>query len=151
MNKISVIGRIGRDPEQRFLPDGTAILSFALADDIGFGDKKATNWWNCTIFGKRAETLQQYLAKGTQVVVWGGVTMREYNDKDGNKRVSPDVRIDELALVGSKPEGQQQPQQRQQQAPQRQQQRPASSSGGGASYIDNIPFAPTHVRKAWFM
>jgi len=112
MNKITVSGRVGRDPETRYLTDGKAVLSFSLADDVGFGDKATTNWWNCTIFGKRAESLAAMLNKGKEVTVFGQVNLRKWTDKTGNERLSPDIFVDDIKLHGGKSEGNQEPQQR---------------------------------------
>ena len=100
MNSITIAGQLGRDAEQRFLPNGDAVASFSVADSQG--KDKPTIWWNCSIFGKRAEALTQYLTKGQAVTVVGNVTQREYTDKDGNKRISLDVRVSEVALQGGK-------------------------------------------------
>ena len=100
MNSITIAGQLGKDAETRALPDGTPILSFSVADSQG--RDKATIWWNCALFGKRAESLAPYLTKGTSVTVVGTVTEREYTDKDGNKRKSMDVRVQDVALQGGK-------------------------------------------------
>ena len=102
MNSISIAGQLGKDAEQRFLPNGDAVASFSVADSQG--KDKPTIWWNCALFGKRAEALAQYLVKGQAVTVVGNVTQREYTDKDGNKRTSMDVRVNDLALQGGKRE-----------------------------------------------
>ena len=105
MNIWHFIGRIGRDGELRYSPGGDAILSFPVAVDSGYGDKKKTTWPRCTIFGKRAEALAPYIVKGAQVGISGEVTLREY-DKDGSTRQSLDVRVSEVTLVGGKGEAQ---------------------------------------------
>lgn len=98
MNVISISGSLGKDAEQKFLPDGTAILNFSVADDQG--KTKPTLWWSCAIFGKRAESgLAQYLVKGQAVTVNGAVSMREY-EKDGVKRQAFDIRVNDVALQG---------------------------------------------------
>ena len=102
MNIITIAGQLGRDAEQRFLPNGDAVASFSVADSQG--KDKPTIWWNCSIFGKRAESLAQYLTKGQAVTVTGSVSQREYTDKDGNKRTSMDVRVTDIALQGGKRE-----------------------------------------------
>ena len=117
MNKISVTGRVVADSEIRYTPGGDAILQIRLADDVGYGEKKTTNWWNCSLFGKRAEGLAPHLTKGQQVVVFGTAQMRDWTNKDGIKQISPDIRIDEIQLVGGKSEGQQPKQQSQQNRP----------------------------------
>lgn len=103
MNKISIVGRIVADAEMRFTQSGEGILQFRVADDIGYGEKKTTNWWQCSIWGKRAEALQSYIAKGQKVTVFGQAVMREWVNKDGIKQLSPEVRVDEIDL-GTKPE-----------------------------------------------
>lgn len=104
MNSITFDGRVAADAELRYTPGGDPILGFRVASDIGYGDKKTTNWFACTIWGKRGESLQQYIAKGQQVTVYGQLTLREWTDKDGSKRLSPDVRVSEISLQGGKRE-----------------------------------------------
>lgn len=104
MNSITFDGRLAADAELRYTPSGDAVLSFRVASDIGFGDKKTTNWFLCQVWGKRGETLQQYLQKGQQVTVYGQLTLREWQDKEGQKRLSPDVRVNEISLQGGKRE-----------------------------------------------
>ena len=102
MNVITVAGQLGKDSERRALSDGTPVLSFSLADSQG--KDKLTIWWNCSMFGKRADSLQQYLTKGQSVTVVGTVSEREWTDKDGQKRKSMDVRVNDIALQGGKRE-----------------------------------------------
>jgi single-strand DNA-binding protein len=103
MNIYSFTGRLARDSETRFTQGGMAICSFTVAVDYGFGENKGTNWLRCSLFGKRAEGgLPKYLVKGTQVAITGELRIREYDDKDGNKRTSVDVSVDKLDLIGSR-------------------------------------------------
>lgn len=119
MNSITITGHLGRDIELRSLSDGTPVGGFSVADSQG-RDKPAI-WWRCSIFGKRAESLAPYLKKGQQVTIVGTVSEREYTDKDGQKRTSIDVRVNDLALQGGRPEAQQEaPRAAQRAAPQRQ-------------------------------
>jgi single-strand DNA-binding protein len=104
MNKITVTGRLAAEAEVRYLPDGKAICNFRVASDVGFGEKKSTNWFNCAIFGKRGEALSQFLTKGQQVTVFGTLSLREWTNKDGAKQVSPDIAVDEIELQGGKQE-----------------------------------------------
>ena len=113
-NNITVFGRLGRDAEQKFTPSGSAVLEFSVAEDVGFGDKKVTNWWKCAVWGKQAEgALVGYLKKGQQVVVFGEVTQREYDAKEGYKKISIELRVNAVQLAGEKQQGGQ----TQQQAP----------------------------------
>lgn len=102
MNSITITGNLTRDAELRSLNDGTAVLSFAVADNQG-KDKTAI-FWSCSLFGRRADSLEQYLTKGQQVTVVGTVSEREWTDKEGNKRKSMDVRVNDIALQGGKRE-----------------------------------------------
>lgn len=102
MNKLAATGRIVADAELRFTPGGDPIANFRLASDVGFGDKKTTNWFNCQIWGKRGEALAPHLTKGQQVTVFGQLTLREWTNKEGVKALSPDIRIDEIDLQGGK-------------------------------------------------
>ena len=108
MNIYNFTGRLARDCEQRFTQGGMAICSFSVAVDYGFGDNKGTNWIRCTLFGKRAEGgLPQYLMKGAQVAISGELKVREYDDKEGNKRTSVEVSVDKLDLIGGKQDNKQ--------------------------------------------
>lgn len=113
MNSITICGQLGKDSEVKFLQSGDAICNFSIADSQG--KDKPTIWWNCALFGKRAESLSKYLLKGQSVTVVGSVSEREWVDKDGNKRKQFDVRVNEVALQGGKKESNQssQPAQRQ--------------------------------------
>ena len=131
------------------MPNGDAVASFSVADSQG--KDKPTIWWNASLFGKRAESLAPYLTKGQAVTVSGSVTEREWTDKEGGKRKSMDVRVQDIALQGGRkdlaPAPQQAPQQghpsqrygsAQEQAPQRQAPKPAV--GGFDDMDDDIPF-----------
>lgn len=102
MNQITVAGTLGRDAEVRYLNSGDAVCNFSVADSQG--RDKPTIWWNCTLFGKRAESLSQYLTKGQSVTVVGQVSEREFQDKNGNHRKAMDVRVQDLALQGGRRE-----------------------------------------------
>lgn len=105
-NNISIIGRVAADAELKYTPNGSAVLEFRIADDVGYGDKKVTNWWRCAMFGKQADgKLAEFLKKGQQVVVFGEATMREWTDKEGNKRMSPEVRVTSVQLAGQRQSG----------------------------------------------
>ncbi|PRP68474.1 single-stranded DNA-binding protein [Chromobacterium amazonense] len=102
MNSINFDGRLGADAQLRYTPNGDAVLSFSVASDIGFGERRTTNWFNCQVWGKRAEALQRFMVKGQQVTVYGQLTLREWQDREGAKRLSPDVRVVELSLQGGR-------------------------------------------------
>ena len=99
MNSWSFIGRIGRDGEVRFIPSGDAVLSFPVAVDSGYGQKKKTSWARVTVWGKRGESLAEYIIKGNQIGITGEVTLNEFTTKDGVKQQNLDVRASEVTLI----------------------------------------------------
>jgi single-strand DNA-binding protein len=109
MNVITVAGTLGKDAEVKYLSNGDAIANFSVADSQG--KDKPTLWWNCGLYGKRAESLSQYLVKGQAVTVTGSVSEREWTDKNGLTRRSMDVRVNDVALQGGRRDAE--PQQRQ--------------------------------------
>lgn len=102
MNNITVAGQLGRDAEVRYLPNGDAVANFIVADSQG--KDKPIIWWNCQLYGKRAESLSQYLVKGQAVTVSGNVTQRTYADKQGVEKTSTEIRVGDVALQGGKRE-----------------------------------------------
>lgn len=116
MNVITVAGTLGKDAEVKYLPNGDAIANFSVADSQG--RDKPTIWWNCGLYGKRAESLSQYLTKGQAVTVTGTVSEREWTSKDGEKRKSMDVRVNDVALQGGRRDAEPQQERRQAPAPQ---------------------------------
>lgn len=101
ISKITVSGNIGRDPELRAFKDGTAILKFSLAGNTGYGEKKVTTWYDCSIFGKRAESLSPHLNKGKMILVHGDFQIREW-EKDGRKGKSAEILVSDVEFMGGK-------------------------------------------------
>lgn len=101
MNHLIFTDHLGKDAEQRFLQNGDSIVSFSVPCSSGFGDKKKTAWVRCSMFGKRGESVFQYLKKGTLVGVAGEFAMNEW-EKDGVKNSMPECRVSELSLLGSR-------------------------------------------------
>jgi len=130
MNSINFTGNLGRDAEQRNLPDGTAILTMSVPCKSGFGDKAITTWLRCTLFGKRGESVAPYLKKGALVGISGEFSAREYTDKDGNKRQSLEVRVNDVTLLGGRTE----------QAAPAPRPAPVQVSGGFDDMDSDIPF-----------
>lgn len=135
MNNITVAGTLGRDSELRSIPSGEQVLSFSVADSQG--RDKPTIWWNCQLWGKRAASLEQYLVKGQQVTVTGGVSEREWNDKDGIKQKRLEVRVNDVALQGSKSGGDAEPRQA---APPRAAAAKPAPAGSGFDDFEDAPF-----------
>jgi single-strand DNA-binding protein len=101
MSTIICTGRLGRDGELRTTQSETKVLSFSVADDIGYGENKRTQWLDCALFGKRAEALAQYLTKGTIVEIVGEPSIRTYEGKNG-AGASLQVKVQEIKLHGGK-------------------------------------------------
>ena len=102
MNNWNFTGNLGKDAELRYTAAGDSIASFSVGVKSGYGDKATTTWARCSLFGKRAEALTPYLAKGQLVGVTGEVSMREWEGNDGQKRSALEVRVQDLTLLGKK-------------------------------------------------
>lgn len=105
VNKVILVGNLGRDAELRYTPGGAAVAKFSLATTEVWNDKagqrqEKTEWHNIDVWGKQAETLTEYLRKGKQVYVEGRLQTDEYTDKEGVKRKSTKVRSDRIVLLG---------------------------------------------------
>ena len=105
MNTISITGRLTRDAELRYTPSGKPVSSFCVASDYGYGDRKKANFFECGLWGERAEKVTQYLTKGTPLTVIGELEIYEYQGKDGIKRKAIRVHVDKFEFQGSKPTG----------------------------------------------
>jgi single-strand DNA-binding protein len=107
VNKITLIGNLGRDPEIRYAQSGMAIckLSLAVTERVKDGDgwKDATEWFRVTLFSKMAENAAQYLQKGRQVYVDGRLKSSKYQDKEGVERTSIEVIANNIQFLGSGP------------------------------------------------
>ncbi len=107
LNKIMLIGNLGRDPEIRYTPDGSPVANFSLATAESWTDKSGTRqerteWHNIVAWNKLAEISKRYLQKGRQVYVEGRLRTREWDDKDGNKRRTTEVIASQIVLLGSR-------------------------------------------------
>jgi len=99
MATIIVVGRIGSDAELRETQGGTKVASFSVADDVGYGEKKSTQWIKCAVFGKRAEAIHSYLTKGSVVEVVGAPVAEGWT-KDGQAKSQIKVSVSEIKLHG---------------------------------------------------
>ena len=107
MNKIIVIGHLGRDPEMRYTPNGQAVTSFSVASSrryttSGGEQREETEWFNVSAWGKLGETCNQYLTKGQQVYIEGRMSSRTYEGRDGTTRVSIDVFLNDVQFLGGR-------------------------------------------------
>jgi single-strand DNA-binding protein len=120
VNKVILIGNLGRDPEVRFTQGGTPVANFTMATTDRWNDpsgekKEKTEWHRIVVWGKQAEIAGEYLRKGRPVYIEGSLQTREWVDRDGNKRYTTEVRAQRLQLLG------------------RAEDRGASSTAGGAA------------------
>lgn len=115
INKVILVGHLGRDPENRYLPSGEQVTSIAVATtdrwrDKATGDmKEQTEWHRISFFGKLAEIAGQYLKKGSQVYVEGRIRTNKYTDRDGIERHATEIIGDRMQMLGSKQDGSTQP------------------------------------------
>jgi single-strand DNA-binding protein len=121
MNKLIISGRLTRDAEQRFLPSGKAVLQFSVANNTGTSENQQTHYFDCSLFGKRAEgKLRDYMLKGQQVLVEGEISLNTFQKNDGSTGASLRVFVQNVEFIGGKSEGGQQQQRPAKQAPQQQ-------------------------------
>jgi single-strand DNA-binding protein len=108
INKAILIGRLGRDPEVRYTPDGTAVANFSIATseewkDRDTGEKRErTEWHRIVAFRRLGEICGEYLSKGRQVYIEGRIQTREWEDKDGNKRYTTEIVASQMQMLGAR-------------------------------------------------
>ena len=108
VNKVILLGRVGADPEVKFMPSGTAVLNLSLATNRKFKNQESgnyedkTEWHRVVFFNKPAETIGQYVKKGQQLYVEGRLQTRKWQDKDGVEKYSTDIISDNFTFIGSK-------------------------------------------------
>jgi single-strand DNA-binding protein len=104
MNKVILVGRLARDPELRTTTTGTSVCSFAIAVDRRFkrDGQPTADFFNVTAWGKQGEVISQYLRKGRQIAISGRLQTRNYTAKDGSKRYTTEVILEEFDFIGSR-------------------------------------------------
>ncbi len=111
VNKVIIVGNLGRDPEVRTFPSGDRVANVTIATTDRWKDKQtsemkeATEWHRVVFNGRLAEIVEQYLRKGAQVYVEGSLRTRKWTDKDGVERFTTEIRADEMKMLGSKDGG----------------------------------------------
>ncbi|MBI1285712.1 MAG: single-stranded DNA-binding protein [Thiobacillus sp.] len=110
VNKVILVGNLGRDPEMRYLPSGEAVANLAIATTDKYKDKtgqmvEATEWHRVSFFGRTAEVCGQYLKKGSQVYVEGSIRTRKYTDKEGVEKYATEIRGDRMQMLGGRSGG----------------------------------------------
>ena len=108
VNKVIVVGNLGKDPETRFMPDGKAVCNFSVATTDKWKDKatgeskEATEWHRVSSFGRLAEICGEYLKKGSQVYIEGKLRTRKWQDKEGQDRYTTEIIADAMQMLGSR-------------------------------------------------
>jgi single-strand DNA-binding protein len=110
VNKVILVGRLGRDPETRYTSGGQAVANFSVATDETYKDKagerqKRTEWHKIVVWGKQAEIAQQYLKKGSLIFIEGRIQSREWQDKEGQKRTSFEIVATNFRMLGGRGDG----------------------------------------------
>ena len=105
LNKVILIGRLGKEPTIRFMPNGEAVCNFSVATSEKYTDKngqrqEATEWHNVTMYRKLAEIAGEYLKQGSQVYIEGKIKSRKYTDKNGVERTAYDIIANEMKMLG---------------------------------------------------
>ena len=105
VNKVILVGNLGRDAELRYTPGGSPVATLNLAttemwNDTGGQRQEKTEWHRVVLWGTTAESLNEYLTKGKQIYVEGRLQTRQWDDKDGNKRYTTEIRGDRIVLLG---------------------------------------------------
>lgn len=108
VNKVLLIGNLGRDPDVRFMPSGDAVANFSIATSEHWKDKagekqEQTEWHRISAFGKTAEIVGEYLKKGAQVYIEGKLQTKKWTDKEGAERYTTEIRCDRMVMLGGKP------------------------------------------------
>src|SRR5215467_9704680 len=110
VNKVILVGRLGRDPETRYTGGGQAVANFSVATDETYRDRngerqKRTEWHKIVVWGKQAEIAQQYLKKGSLIFIEGRIQSREWQDKEGQKRTSFEIVANNFRMLGGRGDG----------------------------------------------
>lgn len=153
VNKVILVGNLGRDVELRYTPGGAAVATLNMATTDVWNDKagqrqEKTEWHRVVLWGKPAESLAEYLLKGRQIYAEGRLQTRQWDDREGNKRYTTEIRADRVVLLGSRggspglrtgSQEQQAPTSADEGRPD-QQQAPVSPDGAPELTEDDIPF-----------
>ena len=153
VNKVILIGNLGRDPEVRYMPSGDAVANITIATTETWKDKggekqEQTEWHRVAMFGKTAEIAGEYLKKGSQVYIEGKLQTRKWTDKEGQERYTTEIRADRMQMLGSRsgcsermPPSEEEVPSRYTAAPEKKAPAAAASKGSGFEDLeDDIPF-----------
>lgn len=153
VNKVILVGHLGRDPEVRYMPNGAAVCNVTLATSRQWKNKdtgekmEETEWHRCSAFDRIAEVMGEYLKKGRQVYIEGRLKTRKWTDKDGVEKYTTEVIVEEMKMLGAAPEGGGQRQQHDDSYPPR-----GGSEGSQRRHADRRPppagTPPSHSRTS---
>jgi len=156
VNKVILVGRLGKDPETRYMTNGEAVTNFSIATSENWKDKSGekqekTEWHNCVAYRKLAEIIAEYVRKGSQIYVEGKLQTRKWQTKEGQDRYTTEIIVNEMQMLGSKsggsgnfevmdkPAGSSSPSSSASE-PVASKPAPAKSGGGFDNFDDDIPF-----------
>ena len=144
LNKVILIGRLGKDPEVRYMPNGEAVCNFSVATSESWKDnngqkQERTEWHNITMYRRIAEISGQYLKKGSQVYLEGRIQSRKHQGKDGIERTAYDIIVNEMKMLGGGNDGQQ-AQSAQNGEPPEPPRRQAAPAAPAEDIDDDVPF-----------
>lgn len=137
VNKVILVGNLGRDPEIRYTPDGSAICNVSIATTSSWKDKNSgerreeTEWHKVVFYNRLAEVAGEYLKKGSQIYIEGKLHTRKWQDKDGKDRYTTEIIVNEMQMLGGKTDGE---------SPRPTQSAPANTGGGFDSFDSDVPF-----------
>ena len=148
VNKVILVGNLGKDPQQRAMPSGKAVVNFSLATTDQWRDKQTgenkeqTEWHNIVMFDRLAEIAAEYLRKGSQVYIEGRIRTRKWQDKEGQDRYTTEIIANDMQMLGGRGQSGAGAGASQERAPQRQPEPAARSEAAGVaeSFDDDIPF-----------
>jgi len=142
INKVIILGNLGNDPETKYMPNGNAVTNISIATSESWKDKTSgqeqekTEWHRVVAFNRLAEIMGEYLRKGSKVYIEGKLTTRKWQDQSGNDRYTTEIVANDMQMLDSKQDGQQDGYQQQPTQPQQQ-----SAAGAASSeFDDDIPF-----------
>jgi len=139
VNKVFLIGNLGRDPEVRYTQGGTPVANFTIAttdkwrDQATGENKERTEWHRIVVWGKQAEIAGEWLRKGRQVFIEGSLQTREWTDRDGNKRYTTEIRAQNFQMLGNRGD-------RSEAAPAPEEAATTAEPGGAGFDDDDVPF-----------
>lgn len=160
VNKVTLIGSLGRDPETRYMPNGEAVTNFSIATSDTWKDKagerqEKTEWHNIVMYRKLAEIAGEYLKKGSQVYVEGRLQTRKWQTKEGQDRYSTEIIANEMKMLGGKNnQGDNNAPSQEEDSPQAQQSSNSRNQPSGNvanEFEDDIPFANPYARRACYV